>query len=151
MFRPLLLLAFCLLGSAALAADGKILKVLPHLLDQEGRHSLSPSLFERDAYQAELRRHPAKISGLRYDIQWKAHVKDASHLKMRIQLRTANRPLTEPLVLEVPAKPSVFFRGGWAALTLEGKRYQEAGEVQAWRATLLDGDTEIGESKSFLW
>lgn len=151
MFRPLLLLAFWLFGSAALAADGKILKVLPHLLDQEGRHSLSPSLFERDAYQAELRKHPSKIAGLRYDIQWKAHVKDASKLKLRIQLRTANRPLTEPIVLEVPAKRSPFFQGGWAGLILDGTRYKEAGEVQAWRATLLDGDTEIGETKSFLW
>lgn len=150
MSRPLLLLLLCLLGPAALAADGKILKVLPHLLDQEGRHSLSPSLFERDAYQAELRRHPAKISGLRYDIQWKAHVTDTSRLKMRIQLRTASRPLTEPLVLEVPVKAG-FFHRGWAKLTLDGKTYKEAGEVQAWRATLLDGDTEIGESKSFLW
>ncbi|HTH46666.1 MAG TPA: hypothetical protein VMB21_04080 [Candidatus Limnocylindria bacterium] len=150
MLRPVLLLAFCLLTSAVQAADGKILKVLPHLLDEEGRHSLSPSLFERDAYQAVLRKNPSRISGLRYDIQWKAHIADASRLKLRIQLRTANRPLTNPLVLEMPVKAR-FFHGGWTGLTLDGKSYKEAGEVQAWRATLLDGDVEIGESKSFLW
>ncbi len=150
MFRPLLLLAFWLIGSAALAADGKILKVLPHLLDQKGRHSLSPSLFERDAYQAELRKHPDRISGLRYDVQWKAHVSDTSHLKLRIQLRTANRPLTQPIVLESPAKLG-HFHGGWTGLTLDGQTYKDSGEVQAWRLTLLDGDTELAETKSFLW
>ena len=150
MFRPLLLMAFWLAGSAALAADGKILKVLPHLLDQQGRHSLSPSLFERDAYQAQLRKHPDQISGLRYDIQWKAHVGDTSHLKLRIQLRTANRPLTQPIVVEAPVKVGLF-HGGWTGLTLDGKTYKEAGEVQAWRVTLLDGDTELSETKSFLW
>ena len=45
------LLGLVLLLSAALAhaGSGKLLKVLPHFLDREGRHALSPSLFERDA------------------------------------------------------------------------------------------------------
>ena len=145
----LLLLAFVLLGSEVSAADGKILKVLPHLLDREGRHALSPSLYERDAYQAELRKHPDKVSGLRYDIHWKAH-KPAAKLTLRLQLRTAHRAATEPLILTVSVKSGAF-GGGWAALTLDGDTYQKSGEVQAWRATLLDGDAEIAESKSFLW
>ncbi|MGD1085598.1 MAG: hypothetical protein ABSA47_12735, partial [Verrucomicrobiota bacterium] len=37
------------------AADGKVIKALPELLNTNGVASLSPSLFERDAYQAWLR------------------------------------------------------------------------------------------------
>src|SRR6266567_3807500 len=55
------------------AASGRIIKVLPHLLDRGGRHTLSPSLYERDAYQAFLRKNPGQCSGLRFDIQWKAN------------------------------------------------------------------------------
>ena len=38
----------------ACTAASKISKVLPHLLDKQGRHTLSPSLLERDAYQAPV-------------------------------------------------------------------------------------------------
>jgi hypothetical protein len=40
---------------AAPAKPAKIVKVLPHYVDLEGRIALAPSLFERDAYQAVLR------------------------------------------------------------------------------------------------
>ena len=143
------LAAFLTAGSMS-AAEGKVVKVLPHLLDQAGRHSLSPSLFERDAYQAELRKHPEKVSGLRYDVRWKAHGADRTKLKLRLQLRTANRAAAEPLVLEAPVQAR-FGSGGWAAVTLEADAYRAAGNVQAWRATLLEGDTELAEQKSFLW
>ena len=46
--------------------------MLPHYLDKEGRHTLSPSLYERDAYQAILRQNPEKRGGMRFDVQWKA-------------------------------------------------------------------------------
>ena len=57
-----LLIFFVSLGlvAAAHAADavtGKIVKVLPFFLDQQGRDAVSPSLFDRDAYQAFLREH----------------------------------------------------------------------------------------------
>lgn len=145
-----LLLAIGLLGSTASATESRIFKVLPHLLDREGRHSLSPSLYERDAYQAELRKHPDKISGLRYDIHWKANAASDANLKLRLQLRTAGLAANEPLVLETPLKPGRFGRG-WSALTMDRETFLKAGNVQAWRATVLDGETEIAESKSFLW
>ena len=143
------LAAFLAAGSVS-AAEGKVVKVLPHLLDQAGRHSLSPSLFEHDAYQAELRKHPEKVGGLRYDVRWKARGADRTKLKLRLQLRTANRAAAEPLVLEAPVQAR-FGSGGWAAVTLEADAYRAAGNVQAWRATLLEGDTELAEQKSFLW
>src|SRR5258705_13546151 len=56
----------------ASAATGRIIKVLPHFLDLKGRHSLSPSLYDRDAYQARLRDHREERSGMRFDIEWKS-------------------------------------------------------------------------------
>src|SRR5439155_1231097 len=55
------MIRLCLLMLLALplrGAEAKIYKVLPTFIDKEGRHSLSPSLYERDAYQAQLRKHP---------------------------------------------------------------------------------------------
>lgn len=147
---PLLLLLSLVFARLVSAADGKVIKVLPHLLDQAGRHSLSPSLFERDAYQAVLRKHPEKVSGLRYDVCWRVRGGDKSKLKLRLQLRTARGDPTAPLVLEAPVKAR-FGSGGWASVTLDGETYRRSGQVQAWRATLLEGDTEIAEQKSFLW
>src|SRR6185369_13028943 len=50
-----LLLSFCV---GAHAESAKVLKVLPLFLDQKGRESISPSLFDRDAYQVLLRDKP---------------------------------------------------------------------------------------------
>ena len=77
-----------LLLSAALAhaGGGKVLKVLPHFLDRDGKHALSPSLYERDAYQAHLRKNPAEISALRFDVNWSADGKPAD-LRIRVEAR----------------------------------------------------------------
>ncbi len=49
--RVLLLFVLATLAfPAAGAASARIAKVLPQLLDLEGRHALSPSLYDRDAY-----------------------------------------------------------------------------------------------------
>ena len=52
------------------SAASRISKVLPHLLDKQGLHTLSPSLLERDAYQAQLRSNPDQCSGIRFDVKW---------------------------------------------------------------------------------
>ena len=62
----------CAVTLPAVAATGRVIKVLPHFLDLKGRHSLSPSLYDRDAYQAQLRQHPEQRSALRFDVHWKA-------------------------------------------------------------------------------
>ena len=49
------LLLLGVISTTDAARPGKISKVLPHWLDLQGRHTLSPSLLERDAYQAKLR------------------------------------------------------------------------------------------------
>ena len=47
------------------------------------------------------------------------------------------------------AKPAAF--GRWTQLTLAGDEYQQFGRLSAWRVTLWDGDTLLGEQASFLW
>ena len=149
---PFLAIVFLAVTFTAGAATGRVLKVLPHYLDLKGRHSLSPSLYDRDAYQAQLRQHPEQRSALRFDVLWRARAATSGKLKLRAELRGIARgelPREAILETEVEAKP-----GGtslWSALKLEGEKYQSLGEVTAWRVTLWDGEQLVGEQKSFLW
>ncbi len=146
-FSLVFLLAFMVSVSAA---TGRVIKVLPHYLDLQGRHALSPSLYDRDAYQVQLRQHTNQCSGIRYDIQWKAKAAKGTVLKLRLELRgTAKGDLPYQTILEKEVKPGWFSK--WTSLTLGGEDYKKFGEVVAWRATLWDGDQLVGEQKSFLW
>lgn len=135
---------------SASAATGRVVKVLPHFLDLKGRHSLSPSLYDRDAYQAQLRKHPEQRSALRFDVQWRAqNVK--SKLKLKVELRgTAKGDLPRSTTLESEIAPSRR-TSRWTSLPLAGEDYKNFGEVSAWRVTLWDGEQLVGEQKSFLW
>ncbi|MFO1497812.1 MAG: hypothetical protein U1G07_05360 [Verrucomicrobiota bacterium] len=148
--RFLWLMVWLSLTIASQAASARILKVLPHYLDDEGRHSLSPSLYERDAYQAFLRANPDKRSALRFDINWKARGAGSERLTLRLELRSSGREATEPLVIERPVKAGRFF-GTWSSLHLEGETYRGFGQLIAWRATLWRQDELLAEQKSFLW
>lgn len=146
------LILLLLLASAGLvdAADGRVLKVLPHYLDQRGRHTLSPSLFERDAYQAHLRKHPEEVSGLRFDVQWSASGSKSSNLRVRVEARGGKAGATQPLVIETAVK-SRWGSSGWAELKLNPEAYQQLGGLTGWRVSLWDGETQLAEQKSFLW
>ena len=127
------------------------MKVLPHFLDLKGRHTLSPSLFERDAYQAHLRQNPKQRSAIRFDIQWKTKGTSAESLKLRVELRgAAQGNVPKELVLESPVERRGRF-SQWTAVSLGGEDYKDLGEVTAWRVTLLEGAQSLGEQKSFLW
>ena len=144
----LCLLLFLLSAAAAPAASARIIKVLPHFLDLDGLHSLSPSLFERDAYQAFLRKTPTARSGLRFDVQWKG--RSLQHPKLRVELRgSADKNPTTALIETGLSAGGLFSR--WSAATLRGPDYLKFGELIAWRLTLWDGDQQIAEQKSFLW
>ncbi len=134
----------------AAAGEARILKVLPHWLDAQGRHALQPSLYERDAYQAKLRTEPGLAKGLRYDVQWKAPKTSADGLVLRLELRSGAGAGAHSITLESPAKAGWFGRG-WCRLKLSDEQFQALGQVTAWRATLRRGDAEIAEEKSFLW
>ena len=153
MRRALLACFLCCfaLTSTAGAATGRIMKVLPHFLDLEGRHSVSPSLYDRDAYQAYLRDHPAQRSGIRFDIHWLTKGQPAAPLKLRVELRgIAEGNSLKQLVIEEPVKPAGWF-GHWTSLTLKGEAYKSFGEITAWRVTLWENDQLLAEQKSFLW
>lgn len=146
----LFLAAGLLAVQAADELSGRIYKVLPFFLDHEGQIAKSPSLFDRDAYQALLRENTNLVSGIRYDVEWSAkNAKDAK-LKVRVELRgvTAGN-LPKLKTLEADVKPG--FLRQWAELPLTGEEYHEFGAVTAWRATLWDGDHLLNEQKSFLW
>ena len=146
----LILLALCAATFSAHAATGKVIKVLPHLLDLKGRHTLSPSLYDRDAYQAELRKNPDKCSGIRFDVQWRGRSATKEIAVLRVEMRgTAKNNLPSEIILETNVQ--ITGVGRWTALTLDGEKYKEFGEVTAWRVTLWVGDEMLGEQKSFLW
>ena len=154
MRRPFRLLSLCCLLAVTLsaqAATGRIIKVLPQLLDRQGRNSLSPSLYERDAYQAYLRQHPDGISGMRFNVQWKGRGRNAGPLKLRVEFRGLPQgDVPRALSLEQGVSPTGWF-GRWTALTLSGDEYKKIGAVTAWRVTLWEGDQLLGGQQSFLW
>jgi hypothetical protein len=149
-FVLLLLLGSLSATSAADAVTGHALKVLPLFLDLKGRDALSPSLFDRDAYQVYLRAHTNEVSAVRFDVLWKASNAEKAKLKLRLELRGVGAgSLPKQTILEKEVAPK-FFRS-WTSLTLGGDDYKNFGDVIAWRATLWSGDQKLGEQKSFLW
>jgi hypothetical protein len=137
-------------AAAPAAKMGRVVKVLPLFLDLKGHDAISPSLFDRDAYQAFLRQHTNEISAIRFDVLWKAsNLKDAK-LKLRAELRgIGEHGLPRQTVLETEVTPA-FFRS-WTSLKLEGDDLKKFGSLVAWRVTLWNGDQLLGEQKSFLW
>jgi hypothetical protein len=144
------LLAGFVITSTGIAAttSGKVIKVLPHFLDLEGRESLNPSLYERDAYQALLRRDPKKRSALRFDVQWKS--KQDRPLLLKVEMRGGKGSEATEAAMEKSERHLSGF-SKWSGLTLSGDQYQKFGELVAWRVTLWDGDKLVSEKKSFLW
>jgi len=136
--------------STVTAASSRVIKVLPHWIDAQGRVALSPSLFERDAYQAKLRQEPALQRGMRFDVQWKAGDARGADLTLRLELVTPGTSRTQPLVLEQPVRAKSG-RSRWTQVLLQGQAYREAGEIIAWRASLWKGTRLLAEQRSFLW
>ena len=149
------LMVVALLSAAAFpstAATGKVIKVLPQFLDLKGRTSLTPSLYDRDAYQAQLRLHPERRSGMRFFVQWKAKGQVANGLRLRLELRGgAQGELPKGFVMEDSLPPKTGWFSHWADLDLKEETYKDLGGVTSWRVTLWDGDKLLGEQNSFLW
>jgi hypothetical protein len=144
-----------LIGSLGCAiADGqvtgRVIKFLPFYLDQQGRDSTSPSLFDRDAYQLHLRQHPKEISALRLDVQWKAVKAPDEKLKIRIELRGATHD-GDPTLKSFESPVQAGYFSHWTKFNLGGDDFVRFGSLAAWRATLWNGDQLLGEQKSFLW
>src|SRR6266403_6299519 len=111
------LIIFSLLApvSQSFGATGRVIKVLPHFLDLKGCAALSPSLYDRDAYQVELRDHPEKRSGIRFDMQWKTKGTVWSDLKLRVELRgVAQGESPKQMILEQDLQSSGWLVAGRA-------------------------------------
>lgn len=134
------------------AASGSVRKVLPFFLDKKGRHSLTPSLFERDGYQVYLRQNPKERSALVYRVRYSTSGKAAEPLRIRVQLRgVAQGNLPKQAVIEQTVEPAGWL-GKWASLELTGEDFVNFGEVTAWRVTLWEGqDLLLDQQQSFLW
>lgn len=145
----LLPLLLALPGPAADVAGARVSKVLAHYLDEKGRHTLSPSLYERDAYQELLRKEPGRVSALRFEVRWKPPAGAGPSLKLRLEIRGEKNGGT-PLVLET-AVPAGEGGARWTPLLLDKAALEKCGSVVAWRARLYHGDGVAAEMKSFLW
>jgi hypothetical protein len=147
--------ALFLLGSlsatfASDAVSGRVVKVLPLLLDLKGRDAISPSLYDRDAYQVYLRQHTNEIAAIRFDVLWKASNAGGVKLKLRVELRGVGAGgLPHQMTLEQSVTPGFFRR--WTSLVMGGADYKKFGKLVAWHATLWSDDRLLGEQKSFLW
>jgi hypothetical protein len=147
-----------LLGGEALGApEASVRKVLPQLLDLKGRNALHPSLFDRDAYQAYLRKHPKEQSALRFYVQWTAKKAHRTGLALRVETRgiraapgEARTGEYKTLSFETPVARHGWF-SDWSEVTLGGERFKTFGEVVAWRVRLLEGGRMLAEQQSFLW
>jgi hypothetical protein len=151
--RRILIALLAVVSCTVLAADeisGRVVKVLPFFVDLHGQIAKSPSLFDRDAYQAYLRDSTNQVSAIRYDVLWKAAKAPDAKLKVRIELRGVSEhgvPRLQTLETNIPA--GTFHQ--WTSLTLGGGEFKNFGSVVAWHATLWNNDQLLGEQKSFLW
>lgn len=148
--RWLVLLLLFAMTSAGLAGQGRVIKVLPLYLDSKGRESLSPSLYERDAYQAQLRAHPHDRAALRFVVQWKARSVDWSKTRVVVETRGVQGNTIINRSTEQALHKGGFF-SKWANIDISGQDFSSMGELAAWRVTLWEGDHQLGEQKSFLW
>jgi hypothetical protein len=138
------------LAPAVQAGEGSILKVLPQLLDKRGRQTLSPSLYERDAYQLRLRKNVTLRGGVRLAVQWKAKNVDWHKLKFRVEMRGLLEEDLHTVTMEEPAFKNGHF-SSWCEFRVEGANYKTFGELVGWRVTLLEGDRQLDQLESFLW
>jgi hypothetical protein len=146
----IVLAIWLLLAPSVRAGEGSVLKVLPQLLDERGRHALSPSLYERDAYQFHLRKEPKLRGGARLAVQWKAKNVDWSKLKLRAEMRCLLEDKLHSVTKEEPAVKNGHF-SNWSEFRIEGADYKTFGQIVAWRVTLFEGDRQLGQLESFLW
>ena len=130
-------------------AEARVVKVLTHLVDAQGRNALAPSLYERDAYQLHLRSNPALVSGMRFDVQFKAD-RDAGPVVLRIEARGSKSGLGRAQVFEKEVVPARLF-STWGQIALDKAATEALGTVVAWRATIWRDGVLLAEQESFLW
>ncbi len=145
-----LLLGSLLAAGADGALSGHIVKVLPLFLNLKGQDAISPSLYDRDAYQVFLREHTNVVSAIRYDVLWSTSKSGTNKLILRLELRgIGENGVPRQTIIEQTVTPHYFRH--WTSLLMAGDDYRHFGEVVAWRASLWSGPQMLSEQKSFLW
>jgi hypothetical protein len=145
-----LLLGSLLMADADSALSGNIVKVLPLFLNLKGQDAISPSLYDRDAYQVYLREHTNEVSAIRYDVLWSTSRSGTNQLTLRLELRgIGENGIPRQTTIEQSVMPHYFRH--WTSLLMAGDDYKHFGEVVAWRASLWSGPQLLSEQKSFLW
>ena len=122
-----------------------VVKVLPHYLDASGNHSDGPTLLHRDVYQANLRKNPELVRAVRYDVNWRGTGK----VKLRLELRSTKAG-AETMVIE-RIETTSGRRTHWTPILIDAATYKTFGQPESWRVSLWQGETQVGEQKSFLW
>lgn len=146
------LFVVCLgLGSAAESPRAKAIQVFRFLVDAAGRHALSPSLLDRDAYQAHLQEHPEEVGGLRFVIRWKRRSETPANPSIRVEVRHGDGNTMGEFSESAPVKVRKTRRSQWHQITISGEEYARLGKVIAWRVSLWDGETRLAQAESFLW
>ena len=138
-----LALAGC--GTLETGSGTSVVKVLPHYLDASGNHSDGPTLLHRDVYQANLRKNPELVRAVRYDVNWCGTGK----VKVRLELRSTKAG-AETMVIE-RIETASGRRSHWTAILIDAATYKTFGQPESWRVSLWQGETQVGEQKSFLW
>ena len=122
-----------------------IVKVLPHSLDASGNHSDGPTLLHRDVYQDKLRKNPDLVRAVRYDVNWRG----TGEVKVRLELRSTKAGVETMIVERVETASGR--RSHWTAILIDAETYKTFGQPESWRVSLWQGETQVGEQKSFLW
>ena len=132
------------------AAEVRVVKVLPLLQDTKGRTAVAPSLFERDAYQADLRRGKETAAGMIFQTQVKIKNAPAAPLKIKLEARPATINDGTSFVTEQKLEKQTAF-SGWISIAIGQVDWKKLKGVSAWRITIWEGDKMVAEQKSFLW
>jgi len=152
-FLIVLVLSFFAVVPLASAKGGRVIKVLPEFLDVKGRNAVSPSLYERDAYQSRLRKNPKLRSGLGFFVQWKTKDVDTTNLILRVEMRGVQGSQLQSHSMEQSVKESRWsgWFGTWSVIKFDGEDYKSFGDLVAWRVSLWNDGQLLSEQKSFLW
>jgi hypothetical protein len=144
-----LLLVLFLSVLSACAGDARIIKVLPQLLDKQGRNAINPSLFDRDAYQMHLRLNTNDVSAIRFEVQYKAKRVEGP-LLLRLEIRGSKTDLGKREVFETDVAAGGYF-SKWGRIQFDRTTSERIGTLVAWRASLVKDGEAIATQESFLW
>lgn len=138
------LIALTWLGCGTFSRGPGLIKVLPHYLDEHGRHTEGVTLLERDVYQLKLRQDPAAVRGVRYNVNWRGNTETTVRLELR-----STKAGVDVLTLEETVTPT---RGSnWTSIHIDTETYKQFGQPESWRVTLWQGGEQVAEQASFLW